>query len=910
MSKPLFRFLLLCGALLLPIQLIGQSCTVRGRVQQATGGPGVSGAVLLTLANIHLGETGEDGQFIIPVREGQRELVVRAVGFLDLRVVLPHCTGDTLQLGPLILRALPMDEPDYVWLETLADEEDQDPGGGLLGMGRDFFTRRAAFDFSAGYFRTRGLEQQELLATFNGVPMNNPWDGRPMWSSWSGLTDLIRTAGNHRARTFYPRGYGGLLGALEIQGSPAALRPGMRVTLSASNRSYRFRQMVTYNSGQSNTGLGYLISMARRDGDRGYLDGTSYQSLAGYAALEWEFLPGQQLLFSGLLSHTRRGLSGALTEEVTAIQGRQYNPHWGWQNGKIRNSRVQDTEEPLLTFTYTGKTPKAQWELAIGHQWGGSHRSRLGYFGAPNPDPSNYRYMPSFYYNSPLGPNYANVQKARQAFVSHPQIDWERLYQTNSGAYPEGRAAYLLTGDWQGGSRWKGAGRVSLMLYRGLWLDAGLQASRSLLEARQEILDLLGAAYHKDADPFSGTQNDLEGPEQKGPGAVVGYAFDLKHKGLQGYAQVRYQGNRWEGGVAYHQGKEYAWRYGHFRNGRYPEDSQGFGPSLQGSSQGLKGYLGVRLSGHIWAMAHLGSEFRSPNLRDWYTDPREHHFYIPAERERVRGASLDLHLRFPRLSGRLGGYFNRFDGGRSLRSYYAETAFGDAFVRELALGLGARLQGFEAGLEYQLSPEVSLNLAAGLARHRYAGRAGLLLFAAPGAGLPEVASGPEGLDLGDADLDGLPLARGPETALALGVRYRAPKYWWLDVRTVYLARSFPSLALIRTTDAFRNPPNNTLPDGAASTYRELPPHPNPIPEAYLLNLSFGKSWLKGSHYISAFMGWNNVFDQAFRSGGYQQGRMATQTGYNRDARSGHPSFGPRYWQGQGRNFFINIAWSF
>jgi hypothetical protein len=251
------------------------------------------------------------------------------------------------------------------------------------------------------------------------------------------------------------------------------------------------------------------------------------------------------------------------------------------------------------------------------------------------------------------------------------------------------------------------------------------------------------------------------------------------------------------------------------------------------------------------------------------------------------------------------------DGGRSLRSYFAETGYGEAFMREATGGIAALHRGFEAGLEFRINPTLALTLSVAAGAFTYSGSPRTWLFYYPDDRASGTLPGNGVLDLGTPRLDGYHLARGPETACSVGFSYRDPKFWWVDLRANYLGNSYEDLALLRHAPGFDLLPGTAAPDPAArpeamAVFRAQ----KPLPSYYLLNLSLGKSWLKGRHYISAFAGLNNVFDQVSRTGGYQQGRLSTYSGLEEDTRSGHPSFGARYWFGTGRTYFLNISWSF
>jgi hypothetical protein len=85
---------------------------------------------------------------------------------------------------------------------------------------------------------------------------------------------------------------------------------------------------------------------------------------------------------------------------------------------------------------------------------------------------------------------------------------------------------------------------------------------------------------------------------------------------------------------------------------------------------------------------------------------------------------------------------------------------------------------------------------------------------------------------------------------------------------------------------------------------------NPLDDIYLLNLIGGKSWLLNGKYLSVFASINNVFDTDFRTGGYEQNRNGNYGQLVQDNLSGSPSFGPKYWFGYGRTYFLNLAISF
>ena len=796
--------------------------------------------------------------------------------------------------------------------EVLNEESDSEGEVILLGENRDVFLNRAAFDFSAGFFRPRGLDGRESSVYLNGVALNSIYDGRPAWHVWSGLADIGRSRLRNYGQRFTSGGLDGLLGGLRISGSPSQLRPGTRFTLSASNRSYHGRIMATHNSTAEKGGMQYVLSLSGRSGGTGYRMGTPYASAGVYFAIEKGWKARHKLVLGGVYSYTERGQAAALSDETVELLGTRYNPYWGWDGNTMRSSRLRVQSEPLTFITYQYKGETTRWRVAAGMQWGEQLRGRLSYYNAPNPDPVYYRNMPSFYYNSPIGVNYLNTTEAIRALKARPQIPWDDLVLANMMASTEGPAFYLETAEERRLFRGYAAADFTYQPSTRFSWEGGINIAGESLEFAERIQDLLGAAYHLDTDPFSQTANDLEGPEIKGPEDPIGYHYQLHAIQLKGWVQVRLRQARWESGAAFGVGKSDFSRRGYFRNARYPQNSLGESEPVSHKYLEGKAFASYRISGNQWIQGFFGYRTTPPMLKDAFVDARENNLRFPAEQEESAiGGSFNLFLRYPRLNGRIGGYYHRMANLRSLRSYFAQSGYGTGFVREVVGGIGTLHRGIEAGLEYLLNPSLTLTIAGAYGAATYSGAPVMWLYYNPAEGRPDGFPAGGITRPGAIGVEGLHLPTGPERAGSLGISYRDPSYWWLDLRCNYLARSYPSLALLRYTDGFKTNPGTGIPhpDAAGPELEEALRQPY-LPSYYLFNLSTGKSWLRGRHYISLYLGVNNLLDVVYKTGGYQQGRIANFALLKEDRQSGHPSFGPKFWYGFGRTYYLNVSWSF
>ena len=829
--------------------------------------------------------------------------------FSSLKVVPP------LEMGVIYLEPDIPDEmtENLIALEDtdLFEEEDYDTGSGFLQASRDVFLSRAAFDFSPAFFRVRGYDSRNASVYLNGIPMNRVYDGRPQWNNWGGLNDVSRNQLFLPGMDPAPPGFGGLQGTSLIEVSPGVLREGYRLTLSGSNRSYRGRLMLTYNSGIRERGWGWLFSVSRRLARQGYMEGTPYNASSFLAGVSYRPSERHEFTALGIYASNQRGRSSALTPEALELGGRDYNPYWGVQDGKIRNSRMRYIREPLVNLRYRFRGRRSGYTLSAAYQWGTQYRTRLGYYNAPNPDPVYYRNLPSYYLNSPIGPNLLSGEGARLGFMAAPQIDWGQLYDTNRMA-PSGKAAYLLLsdrneetlftlnafGNWDAGQHWtlNGAGFY--------------QSSKTRNYSRLE--DLLGAEFHLDSDPFSQTRNDLEGAPEKGEGDRFGYDYEIAARRWEATATLQAEYDQWSAFLAGYVGNTTFQRHGFYRNERYPNDSRGPGEPLSFLTRGLKGGFSYRLTGRHWIRSRGSLMHRPPVVRNLYINPRDRGHPVPDLRtEKVMAADLSYYFRGMALSSRITAFYTRMMHLPQVNFFFTDSGYGSAFVQEVVTGVDWLHKGLEMGLEYELSPSVQLTAALGLGDYRYASQPEVSLYFLPGKDPGDILQKEGRLSAGPAEIKGLKRASGPSRAVSLGINYRDPAYWWAGITVNHMAGQYPALPFLRYTKSFlRDPETGRRVTGVTPDEMERALRQSPLPPVYLLNLVGGKSWRRDSWYISLFLGVSNLLDAFFLSGGYEQGRNGNYSQWYQDQLGGRPSFGPKFWPGFGRTFFINLSWSF
>ena len=893
-----------------------ENATIKGMLKDASSQNRITSAVILLEGVAGEFKTDDSGAFSIEIpNNGAFILQISVPDYVVKRI--PVLLEDaTLDLGAIYLeRDITIEKSiNLINLsdDELLDDEVNSNALALLQSTRDIFLNRAAFDFGQAFFRVRGYDSQYGEVLLNGIPMNKMIDGRPQWNNWGGLNDVIRNQQYSNGLGASAYTFGGILGNTNVDLRPSGLRPGTRLSSSISNRTYSGRLMATYNSGLQNEKFAYIVSASRRWSKEGYIEGTLYDAYSAYGSFEYLLNEKNTFSATAILASNRRGRSSAITEEVFELQGNRYNPYWGAQNGKIRNGRERDISEPLFLLNYIHESDGLQINAGLAYQTGHYDRSRLGYFNAPNPDPTYYRYLPSFYINSPIGANFESANLAKEGFLENAQVDWNLLYRANSAVSQNGKAAYVLYNDVVEDTQLTARMNVNMHLAPKIRLDGGFMFRQLNSRNFARIDDLLGAAFHEDIDPFSETLNAIGAEVNKRSGDIFNYNYELLAQQVELYTQLHWDYNRIKGFLSGTYRTDEVQRNGAFQNERFLNSSLGKSEKVRFSNWGLKGGSTYTITGRHWLSVNAGLINSAPVLQNIFINPRESNGIVPnLQSETISSVDANYFIRMPKLTGRLTGFYTRFQNTTDVNFFFVDAGVGSDFVQEVLTDLDKLHMGLELGLEYQLSSAVKLSFVSSLAKYLYASDPFVTINFDTAAADEELIDISGSKNLGYADIKGYRLAQGPQQAMAIGIEYRDPKYWWVSATTNYLANTYANISTITRTQSFlinpetKQPYVDATPENVEKLLRQ-----NPLDDFYLLNLVGGKSWLKKGKYMSVFASINNVFDTTFRTGGYEQSRNGNYGQLRQDNLSGTPSFAPKYWYGFGRTYFVNVAFSF
>jgi len=900
--------------------------------------------VIVSIQNSSITElTTQNGKFELHVAlQGQQLLLLRSQGYKDLLLKVSSNLG-IISLGILQMEESFSDEIPGTLITLLEsdlsdDNSSSEMTSGLLQSSRDAFMQASAFNWGQARFRVRGLDSENGIMMLNGMTMNKLYDGRPQWSNWGGLNDVLRNQEFSVGAAASDYTFGGILGTQQISTRASTYRKGSRISFSGSNTTYNWRAIGTYASGMNSKGWAFAISAGKRIANESYFEGTNFDAESFFISVEKKLNKNQALNFTGFYTPSSRGKNSANTDEVTQLTNAKYNSYWGFQDGDKRNARVKNVEEPVLMLNHYYKiNEKANLNSGIMYQFGIVGNSTIDYQNANSPDPVYYRKLPSYFtslYGKDKGefsgyftPDYESGEKSKTEFLQNSQINWDEMYRANQkpiinsegviSGYESGQSHYVLYEDRNDDKTFAANTNLNIKLTENSAFDGGISYRNLKSHQFQYLLDLLGGQNFLDIDAFytgKESQSDLQSPNrQVKVGDTYGYNYNFLANTIEAFTQFKFNYKKVDFYFAQSYSVSNYQREGLYQNGIYPTTSLGKSQKMNFENFGFKGGFTYKISGKQWLYFNGMHVTRAPSIRNTFSNSRLNNSVVDGiENENISSAELNYVFRSPKLKTRITGYYTLIENTTKTSFFYAEGIFDrgasynntDAFVSQTLTDLGKKNIGLELSFEYQISSTIKTTLSAAYGNYTYSSN--------PNVAITNDADAAKGdaqiFDFGKSYLKDYKQPGMPQQAYSFGLEYRDPKFWWLAANINYLTESYIDVSPIaRTARFYKNPISGLVfPEATEERALQLLKQEKFDPIT-LLNLSGGKSWRVYGKNIGLFASVNNVLDCTYKTGGFEQARNANFRALNQDVSSETPSFGPKYYYGYGRTYFVNLA---
>ncbi len=737
----------------------GVKATVVSRVDRQ---PIAGAEVVLSQASQQIATTITDaeGKFIIKnLKDGMYDMSVVADGFIEanVNVTVEGYIKDLIFIG--LVASIPKEDVDASnFIEFDMDDTGFSDSPTILFASNDPFNNIASFGFSSIRYKNRGYTSETQDVLLAGVKMNDAITGYTPFSLWSGLNEAMRSKETTIGAEVSDVAIGGYNGVTNISAMPSSVRPGWRFSALSNSALYRLRLMATYASGELDNGWSYAFNVSARLGGNDWVKGVYYRSFAYYLGAEKKLGDGHKLGLVAFATPGNRGAQNASTQEVYDLMGdNMYNSNWGYQNGKVRNSRVRKTHEPVFLVKYTGELlENLELNAALLYRTGKNGYTALDWYDTADPRPDYYRNLPSYYHVE--NPDYNRLNDAKYAWAKdvwdrqikeYTHLNWDKLYNVN---YNNLDADNLRRSKYAQEERRVDQNDINLVtsvkwdINDMFTLTGGANYKWNQTEYYKKVADLLGGDYYVNIDSFAERdfasspaliQNDLDyfmengAPEQIKKGGKYGYDYyaNVRKGGL--WANGKFDLGGFQANLGVEGGYTKFWRTGLVRKGLFAGlnedgsefiydgkvltsyDKNGDPITSKGNSEKVDFFtyaakLGLQyqfVGGHR-LYANAGYFNDAPTFSQSFVSPRTRNTILP-NLTTTKTISTDLNYQYNNhgYNIRVTGFFTKIMDQTDVMSFYDDSqnsftnfAMSGIDQRHIGLELGFRIPFFLNGL--------------------------------------------------------------------------------------------------------------------------------------------------------------------------------------------------------------------
>lgn len=894
--------------ILTPACCFAQNTTkLRGNVVSSIDKTPVAGVVVILKDQGLRTVTDSNGSFSFEaVVPGKELLLLNGTEINPKDVVVDLEDGVMNEVQNIMLTRTQLD-PDLSLIGTVDDAFIDDDASlsaqeinSTMVLSNDVYLNRAAYQLSPMRFRVRGYKSHYEQKMINGVVMNDQLRGVFNHASLGALNDMTRNGDRVHYLSPSEFAYGSLGGVENLNMHASDYAKGNKATLTYTNRNYYLRAMASYASGLLDNGWAFASSVGMRYSHEGATDGTFYRNLAFAFAAEKQWNEGEHSLsLITYVSPVERGQQGLSYQEVYELVGDyQYNPNWGYQNGKKRNAKVVTAFDPTAIFSYTWKiNEKTTWTTGLGSHYGRYGNTALNWYNAADPRPDYYRYLPSYFTDPRQQEEYELIWRRND--TRYTQINWDELYLANA-LQQDGKALYMVEERRSDLFETNLNSTLNTKISDNFNITAGIGVRYSLSQQFKTVNDLLGADYLLDVDKFAEQdfqgdtdkmQNDLNRPHRNVfEGGIFGYHYNM-HIGSANAWVLNEGKTHW---LDYYYGFRYTYtafeREGKMRNGRYPTSSYGRGTRHEFNDVALKAGGTVKFNARHFLTGNISYGTEAPLPNDAYVSPRisdKEAFNLKSGR--VFSADINYIFSLPRIQGRVSLFRTNFYDQIERSSYYDGTL--NTFINHTLSNVDRVHHGAELGITYKLNNSWSFDLAGTIAEYYYNNNP---------MGVINSENGKIEDQLEQVYMKNLYVGGVPQFAGTFGVRYFID-YWFLGANLNGFGRNHIEVAPLRRLASNYATVDPSIPE-QLEAYMKLTSQER-FEDHFTVDLSIGKIiYLPNRSSLNFNLSVNNVLNtRNIRIGGFEQGRMDLS----------YPDrFNSKYTYMQGINCFLNTSYRF
>ena len=811
-----------------------------------------------------------------------------------------------------------VDESAFTFTESQLGEDDNvSQEVTVLGMNSNAYASEVGYKWSPARFKFRAYNSKYNDIYINGNPANDAERGEFRYSLVGGLNN--QTRGVEASLPFEDNIFAmtSLGGSNNYNFRPSAMPAGHRLSVAGANRNYIFRGMYNYSSGYNAKGWAWSMGLTYRYAGEGYVEGTFYNALSYYLGVEKMFNPQHSLSLVTWGNPTERGAQAASTDEMYWLANdRFYNPNWGYQNGKKRNSRIIHDWAPSALLTWDWNIDhSAKLTTTLFGKYAMYSSSRLNYNNSTNPSPDYYSLMPSYNYNvwdpTDTDNRTASGLEAWQASYdylsaskAHRQINWDQLYFSNKAVSAQGGdAMYYLQAYHDDQLTISLASSLNKQLSKTQKLNAGFNLSTNKGMHYQTMEDLLGAStFHNVNTYVVGTylssdmqaMYDADHPNKEiKVGDRFAYDYNIFVNRMNLWATYAENFGPLHYFLSGRIGGETLQREGMMRNGLALNNSLGKSKTASFLDGGGKFGAMLNMGKGVTLMGGIGYEKKAPVARSAFAAPQMNNDFVRDLRnEDVFSSELGLQLETSWVHANLNAYYSRLGHVAEYSMYYDDSQNSFSYVS--INGIKKVYYGLELGLNFKVNSTFNIKALGALTEAKYINDADVAYVKSQ-----------DGKSYNDVVLSrGMHEGCTPLSAASLDLNYHSGG-WFIDLIGNYYDRIYLYYTPV-TRYASENLLRDDLGNDSYNRYDQAKGD-----GGFMLDASIGRSiYLKRGSLSINLMLTNILNNTKIVTGGMEQNRKDRKNVNDEDMRAYKFQKSPKKFYANGTNGMLIVTYKF
>ena len=597
-----------------------------------------------------------------------------------------------------------------------------------------------------------------------------------------------------------------------------------------------------------------------------YVDGVHNTAvdLSLYASRSWE---NSTLHIVGILPWSERGSRRASLEEAFSLVGNpMYNPAWGYDDGKRRNSNIATSLRPeVLAVWHKSLGPRTELSMVADISYDSRGYTRLANLNASSPAPDNYRYLPSYFEDEEERNTVTNAWINND--VHYTQIYWDELYRTNK-LQEDGHSLYLVDNSHSNILR---SGITANIEHRiaGITIEGGALFDCTTTHEFKSVVDLLGGdhilnidyANLDDSSPGPPPHHNLrEGERKVREGDRYAYDYRLTRYRGELYGGVELKFGRNSLAASLHVATDISRRRGYYEKSLFP------GSGSYGKSQSVSTFpTRINLAWYHHLGRHslsASAMFRTetPEIKELFLQPQYNNRAIPnPTTSKTCALEASYNYTGERLSVVATAYLTTQGDITKVVRYY------DDISKCMADGVVSNIStidyGIEASAKIGWTHQLSTTAMVTAARHRYLRNADVAIYGDSNNTL---------LATTHTRIKGLSTST-PEITLYGDLEYRPTDSWLLRLAARYWGVRYTEPSLVRRNERI-------LSLATTTQEQESIMHQERLNDVVMLDLVTSKSFrFNNGMFLMIQLSVNNIIGSKALYRSYEQHRVESIT---------------------------------